>query len=174
MEKTELLQDHLRQLDDPHAAYGILKICIVTPKMFYSLRTVKPSTSVIKVLIHFDNAQRDCLETLFKGNVTCTNWKQANSPIKLGGLGLRCSGDQHLAAFISSVESVLSTVEALIGMKPTLENEVDANCLVGLQEVDTRNQKKIQETLDQKVIHCSSITGNKYARKSSVAVSSCC
>ena len=56
----------------------------------------------------------------------CTDWKQANLPIKLGGLGLRCSSDQHLAAFISSVESASSTVEALIRilMKPTLENEV--------------------------------------------------
>ena len=106
MEKIEPLLDRLQQLDDPHAAYGILKICFGTPKMLYSLRTVKPSPSATKVLLHFDNAQRDCLETLIKGNVTCSNWKQANLPIKLGGLGLRCSSDQHLAAFISSVESV--------------------------------------------------------------------
>ena len=37
VEKTEPLLDRLHQLDDPHAAYGILKICIGTPKMLYSL-----------------------------------------------------------------------------------------------------------------------------------------
>ena len=36
-------------LNDPHAAYGILKICIANPKMLYSLRTVnKPSPPVTK------------------------------------------------------------------------------------------------------------------------------
>ena len=62
MEKTEHLLDRLQQLDGPHAAYGIFKICIGTRITFYSLRTVKPSPSVTKVLLHFDNAQRDCLE----------------------------------------------------------------------------------------------------------------
>ena len=90
MEKTEPLLDGLQQLDDPHAVYGILKICIGTPKMLYSLRTVKPSPSVTKVLLRFDNAQRECLETLITGIVRCSNWKPANLPIKLDGLGLRC------------------------------------------------------------------------------------
>ena len=84
-EKTEPLLDRYHQLDDSHAAYGILKICIGTPKMLYSLRTFKPSPSITKVLLHYDKAQRDCLETLTKGNVTCSIWKQANLPIKLGG-----------------------------------------------------------------------------------------
>ena len=70
--------------------------------------------------LHFDNAERDCVETLSKGNVACCNWKQANLHINLGGLGLRCSNDQHLAVFISSVESVSSALEAFFGMKPTL------------------------------------------------------
>ena len=143
VEKTAPLLDHLQQLADPHAAYGIIKICIGTPKMLYTQRTVKSSPSVTEVLLHFDNAQNDCFETIIKGNVTCSNWTPANLPIKFGGLGLRCSSDQHLAAFISSVESVLSTVViALIGMKPTLENEVNANCLVGLQDVDRRKFRK--------------------------------
>ena len=173
MEKTKPLLDRLQQLDNPHAAYGILKICIGTPKMLYSLRMVKPSPSVTKVLLHFDNAQRDCLETLITGNLTCSNWKQANLPIKLGGLGLRCGNDQHLAALISSVESVSSTVEALIGIKPTLENGANVNCLVGWQDVDRRNQKKIQEKFDQKSLHDLPSKAKKHARKSWVAVSSC-
>ena len=48
VEKTEPLLDRLQQLDDPNAAYGILKICIGTPKLLCSLRTVKPSPSVLK------------------------------------------------------------------------------------------------------------------------------
>ena len=84
-EKTEPLLDRYDQLDDPHAAYGILKICIGTPKKLYSPRTFKPSPSVTKVLLDYEKAQRDCLETLTKGNVTCSIWKQANLPIKLGG-----------------------------------------------------------------------------------------
>ena len=64
VEKTEPLLDRLQQLDDPHAAYGKLKICIGTREMLYSLSTVVPSPSVTKILLPFDNAQRDCLETL--------------------------------------------------------------------------------------------------------------
>ena len=149
VEKTEPLLDRLQKLDHAHAAYDILKIFIGTLKMLCSLRTVKPSPSVIKLLLHFDNAQRDCLETLIKGKLTCSNWKQANLPIKLVGLGLGCSSDQHLAVSNSSVKSVSSTVEALIWMKPTLENEVNANWL----EVDRRIQKKIQEQFDQKSLN---------------------
>ena len=48
VEKTGPLQDRLQQLDDPHAAYGILQICIGTPKMLYSLRTIKPSAHLLK------------------------------------------------------------------------------------------------------------------------------
>ena len=59
VEKTEPIQDHLQKIDDPQAAYGILKICIGTPKIRYSLRTDKPSPSVTEVLLHFENAQRD-------------------------------------------------------------------------------------------------------------------
>ena len=73
----------------------------------------------------------------------------SNLPIKLGGLGLRCSSDQHLAAFTSSMESVSSTVEAFIGMKTNLDNEVNANCHVRLQDVDRRIQKKIHVLLTQ-------------------------
>ena len=119
LKKTQPLLDRLQQFDDPDSAYGILKICIVNR---YS--ATKPS--VTKDFLLFDNAQSDCLETLIKGNITCSNWRQANLPIKLGGLGLGCSSDQHLAAFINSVESASSTVEALIRilMKPTLKNEL--------------------------------------------------
>ena len=56
VEKIETLLDCLQQFDDPHAAYGMLKICIGTPKMLYSSRIFKPSLSVTKVLLHFDNA----------------------------------------------------------------------------------------------------------------------
>ena len=73
--------------------------------------------------------------------------------VKLGGLGSKCSSDHHLAAFISSAESVSSTVKALIGMKPILENEDNTICLVGLQDVDRRIQHKIQEKFDQKSLN---------------------
>ena len=121
--------------------------------MLYSLRTVKPSTPVTMVLLHFDKEQRDCLETLTEGNATSSNWKKANLPIKMGGFGLICSSDQYLAAFISSVNSFLFLVEALIGLKPTLENEVSAHCLVRLQDVDRRIQKKTQENFDQRSLN---------------------
>ena len=86
VDKTEPLLDRLQQPDDPHAVCDTLKICFGTPKIMYTLRTVKPSPSITKVLLHSDNAQRDRLETLIKGNAKCSNWKQANLPINLGGL----------------------------------------------------------------------------------------
>ena len=44
----------------------------------------------------------------------------------------------------------MSTLEAVFGMKTTVENEVNAICFVGLQDVDRRIQKNIQEQIDQK------------------------
>ena len=52
LKRTEPLLYRLLQIDDPHAAFGILKICIGTPKMLYSLRTVKQIPSVTKVTLH--------------------------------------------------------------------------------------------------------------------------
>ena len=49
LEKTEPLLECLQQLEDPHAAYGILKICIGTPKMLHSVCTIKPSPPDTKV-----------------------------------------------------------------------------------------------------------------------------
>ena len=58
-------------------------------------------------------------------------------------------------------------MEALIGIKPTLENEVNANCLDGLQDGDRRIQKKIQEKFDQKSLNdlpSQAINGRERAR----------
>ena len=127
-----------------------LKFVLVLPK-FCTLNAQYNQAPQLLKSYFILTMHSECLKTI-KGNVTCSNWKQANLPIKFGGLGLRCSSDQHLAAFISSVESVSPTVVALNGMKPTLENEVNANCLVGLQDVDKRTQK-IQEKSDQRSLN---------------------
>ena len=51
-----------------------LKFVLLLPKCC-TLYAVKPSPSVTKVLLHFDNAQRDWLETIIKGNLTCGTCK---------------------------------------------------------------------------------------------------
>ena len=48
VEKIELLSNRLQQFDDPHAAYGILKICIGTPKLLYSLAKLSQAPQLLK------------------------------------------------------------------------------------------------------------------------------
>ena len=78
-----------------------LKFVLVLPKCCNLYAQLNQDPQILKsdfiLTIHF---QPDFIlyrgifrETLIKGNVTCSNWKQLNSPIKFGGLGLRCSNE---------------------------------------------------------------------------------
>ena len=62
--KIGVLFDKLDYLDDPQCALGILRHCIRSPKMVYSLRCQTPTSPVIKSLKDFDAQQREKLENI--------------------------------------------------------------------------------------------------------------
>ena len=62
--KIGVLSEKLDYLDDPQCALGILRHCIGSRKMVYSLRCQTPKSPVIKSLKEFDAQQREKLENI--------------------------------------------------------------------------------------------------------------
>ena len=103
VQKVVSLLENLSYLDDPHCALGILRYCLGTPKLVYSLRTNTPTRDLIDVLKVFYSSQRDALDQII-GTVTCDNaWDQSTLPINISGLGVRQSQEQYRAAYVGSV-----------------------------------------------------------------------
>ena len=78
LEKTKPLLDRLQQLD-PHAAKAYLKFFLVLPKCCTLYAQLNQGPQLLKSYF-IVTMQRGCLELLVEGNVTCSNWKQANCP----------------------------------------------------------------------------------------------
>ena len=84
----------LSYLDDPQCALGILRYCLGTPKLVYSLRNNTPTRDLIDVLKVFNSSERDAFDQII-GTVPCDNaWKQSTLPINFSGLGVRHSQEQ--------------------------------------------------------------------------------
>ena len=56
--------DNLHHLNDPQCTLGILRYCLGTPKLVYSLRTNTPSNEMLEVLKSFDDGQREVLDQI--------------------------------------------------------------------------------------------------------------
>ena len=56
--------DNLHHLNEPQCALGILRYCLGTPKLVYSLRTNTPSNEMLRVLKIFDDGQREVMDQI--------------------------------------------------------------------------------------------------------------
>ena len=60
-QKVVSVLENLSYLDDPQCALGILRYCLGTPKLVYSLRTNKPTRDLVDDLKVFGSSQWDAL-----------------------------------------------------------------------------------------------------------------
>ena len=116
--KIGVLFEKLDYLDDPQFPLGILRHCIASPKMVYSLRCQRPTSPVIKSLKEFDAQQRGKLENIFGTVLPEESWTQATLPITLSGLGVRQCQDQYKASYVGSVLSAEDLVSKITGKSP--------------------------------------------------------
>ena len=95
--------DKLHLLQDSHFEFVILRSCLSIPKVTYNLRTTPPSAATSKVWIEFDILIRDALSKLLGCNLAENEWKQAQLPLHLGGLGFRGAPSHSSSAFLGSI-----------------------------------------------------------------------
>ena len=64
IQKILSMLDNLHHLNDPQCVLGILRYCLGTPKLVYSLQTNTPSNEMLEVLKSFDDGQREVLDQI--------------------------------------------------------------------------------------------------------------
>ena len=101
-EKTAILEKSIKHLSllPSHDALSLLKNSIGMPKMLYILRT--SSCAGNPHLQEFGNVLRSGLETILNVQLPNVQWKQASSPVDMGGLGVRGAGSLTPSAFLAS------------------------------------------------------------------------
>ena len=96
-----------------HQAFVLLKNCFSLPKLQYILRA-SPAYRLVDELKSFDGVLIEALSTISNVQYENESLDQAVLPVRLGGLGIRLSNDIALPAFISSLHSVHSLVDAIL------------------------------------------------------------
>ena len=149
--KIGVLFEKLDYLDDPQCTLGILRHCIGSPKMVYSLRCQTPTSPVIKSLKVFDAQQREKLENILGTDLPEESWTQATLPITLSGLGVRQFQDQYKASYVGSVLSSEDLVSKITGESPK-NCQVFQDLYSSIAQLDISNpsQKTIQHSLIMK------------------------
>ena len=116
--KIGVLFEKLNYLDDPQCALGILRHCIGSHKMVYSLRCQTPTSPVIKSLKEFDAVQREKFENTIGNVLPEESWTQATLPITFSGLVVCQCQDQYKASYVDSVLSSEDLVSKITGESP--------------------------------------------------------
>ena len=147
--KIVVLFEKLDYLEDPQCALGILRHCIGSPKMVYSLRCQTPSSPVIKSLKEFDAQQREKLENILGTVLPEESWAQATLPITFSGLDVRQCQDQYKTSYVGSVLSSEDLVWKITGESPK-HCQVFQDLHSSIAQVDILNlsQKLIQHAFD--------------------------
>ena len=148
--KNLSMLDNLHHLNDPQCALGILRYCLGTPKLVYSLRTNTPSNEMLEVLKSFDDGQREVLDQIIGTIIDDDAWQQSSLPISLSGLGVRQSQEQYKSAFVGSILASDELVNKRTSRRPS-ESDTFKELQQSLEQFNllSHTQKKIQEALDK-------------------------
>ena len=96
--------DKIRELDDPHVAFCLLRSTCSFSKLVHVLRTVPPSQAY-RATVAFDKALRDCARDSLHLRMSDATWAQAGLDVSSGGLGFRTSHVHRSAAYLASVST---------------------------------------------------------------------
>lgn len=121
LSELKLLFERLRELDNYHIAFYILKNCFAIPKLVFLLRTT-PTWNHTEFVEKMDNEIKSTLETITNSLLKDDTWTMATLPIRSGGTGIRRVRDTALPAFLSSINAVSSLVSTMLH-SPTLNIE---------------------------------------------------
>ena len=151
LQKILSMLDNLHHLIDPQCALGILRYCLGTPKLVYSLRTNTPSNEMLEILKSFDDGQREVLDQNVGSIIDDDAWKQSSLPIGLSRVGVRQSQEQNKSAFVGSILTSDELVNKITSKRPS-ESDTFKELHQSLEPFNllSHKQKKIQEALDKK------------------------
>ena len=146
--KIKVLFEKLDYVDDPQCGLDILRHCIGTPKMVFSLRCQTPTSPVIKSLKVFDVQQRTKIENILGTVLPEDSWTQATLPITLSGFGACQCQDLYKASYVGSVLSSEDLVSEITGESPK-NCQVFQDLYSSIAQLDISNcsQKTIQRAL---------------------------
>ena len=151
--KIGVLFKKLDYLDDRQCALGILRHCIGSPKMVYSLRCQTPTSPAFKSLKEFDAQQREKLENILETVLPEESWTQATLSITLSGLGVRQCQDQFKASYVSSVLTS-EDLSKINGESPkNCQVLQDLYSIIAQLDISNLSQKTIQHALDNEKFH---------------------
>ena len=89
-------------MQDAQAEYTLLRSCLSLPKLMFTLRTTY-SLNHFDSWSLFDTNIRESMNRILGTPLNDVQWKQAQLPVSLGGLGLRSAVDHAPAAYSCSV-----------------------------------------------------------------------
>ena len=84
---------NLHHLNNPQFALAILRCCLGTLKLVYSIRTNTPPNEMLKLMKILDEGQKEVLDQIVGSNIGYDAWKQSALTISLSGLGARKSNE---------------------------------------------------------------------------------
>lgn len=114
--KLHLFVDRLKLLNR-HVAFFLLRHCFSIPRLTYFLRC-SPMWKHEESMRAMDDAIKSSLHLLLNINMEPASWRQANLPIKYGGIGIRSVEDVALPAFLSSCHAGLDLIGKIL--RPSL------------------------------------------------------
>ena len=115
VDKTLALVEKSAILDDEHIQFTILRACLGSCKLVYTLRGVCPSPMVLQTLEKFDDLLLLALERLSKAGLSDAAWSQSSLSSSDGGLGLRHACHVAEPAFLGSVADTAALVAKILG-----------------------------------------------------------
>jgi hypothetical protein len=126
--KAEEIMAKIPTLEEPHAAYMLLRQCAGFPKISFALRTSPPPAIMGEPCERFDRSVATCLAESMGLNLPAQAQLQASLPIRLGGLGLQLTSTSARAAFVASnIQSQALQSALCVNLEKWLsDNEVDA------------------------------------------------
>ena len=101
MEKIREISSLLSLIEDPQTEYVLLRSCLSSPKVTFTLRTSNPSHH-LGLWKDYDRITRETLSRILGSTLSDFQWWQASLPTSVGGLGMRAAEDHCQAAYITS------------------------------------------------------------------------
>lgn len=115
--------EKLPLLHDAQLEYVLLRSCLSLPKMMYTLWTTDPTNH--QLCWHkCDDFCREVLTCILGRPLDDIQWRQAQLPLGLGGLGLGAASDHAPAAYTTSL---LSSQDLKLRILSSTEEESPAN-----------------------------------------------
>ena len=138
-----------------HDAFCLLKNSIAMPKLLYVLRTSPCFDNIL--LDIFDDTLRRGLSLVLNVELSDKQWKQANLPVHMGGLGVSSAGMLASSAFLASAAATLPLQDAILARSvhreedPAMRSAILVWTEISQSTISANALKHVKKALDSPV-----------------------